>query len=124
MPQFTPWTVTDPTPNVLYNPAAVDKAVNETIQGRQTIGMNDMSVVARAAAPLLGMSEADAAQAYPGIVADLQRQGFARQAPPTYPGHAVTQSLVQRGMTVPEQYQYGLLTAPGVTDALKAARRR
>jgi hypothetical protein len=27
MPQFTPWTVQSPFPNVLYNPAAVDKAV-------------------------------------------------------------------------------------------------
>jgi len=69
------------------------------------------------------MSEEDAAKAYPGIVADLQRQGFGKQAPPTYPGHAVTTSLVQRGMTVPEQYQSGLLTAPGVAEALKAAGR-
>ena len=120
MPTFSSAQVTDPflSTNELLAPM---KAYMEQQEGQQRVGMNDMSVVARAAAPLLGMSEADAAQAYPGIVADLQRQGFARQAPPTYPGHAVTQSLVQRGMTVPEQVQGGFVTAPGVTDALKAA---
>ena len=121
MPQFTPWAVTDPSPNILFNPMAVDQAVDTHTKAQQDIGLTDMATVARAAAPLLGMSETDAAAAYPGIVADLQRQGFAKQAPSTYPGHAVTQSLVQRGMTVPEQIQGGFVTAPGVTDALKAA---
>jgi hypothetical protein len=55
------------------------------------------------------------------MIADLQRQGFARNAPADYPGHAAVQGLVQRGLTVPQQYQTGLLTAPGVTDALRAA---
>jgi hypothetical protein len=114
-----------PTPssfgNVLYNPMMVDKAVNETVQGQQQIGATDMAMVGRAASSLLGMSEDDAAAAYPGMVADLQRNGFARFAPAQYPGHAAVQGMVQRGMTLPEQYQYGLVTAPGVTDALKAA---
>jgi hypothetical protein len=121
MPQFTPWNVPSPFPNVLYNPAAVDQAANQTIEGRQKIGATDMEMVGRAAGSLLGMSEADAAAAYPGMIADLQRQGFARYAPPDYPGHAAVQGLVQRGLTVPQQYETGLLTAPGVTDALKAA---
>ena len=30
MPQFTPWTVQSPFPNVLYNPAAVDKSIAES----------------------------------------------------------------------------------------------
>ena len=30
MPQFTPWAVTDPSPNVLFNPMAVDQAIAET----------------------------------------------------------------------------------------------
>jgi hypothetical protein len=106
---------------VLYNPAAVDQAANQTIEGRQKIGATDMEMVGRAAGSLLGMSEADAAAAYPGMIADLQRQGFARYAPPDYPGHAAVQGLVQRGLTVPQQYETGLLTAPGVTDALRAA---
>ena len=127
MPTFSSAQVTDPflsTNELLAPMAAFDTHANTLLQQQehqQSIGLADMATVARAAAPLLGMSEADAAAAYPGIVADLQRQGFAKQAPSTYPGHAATQSLVQRGMTVPEQYQYGLLTAPGVTDALKAA---
>ena len=90
-------------------------------EATQTVGANDIAMTARAAAPLLGMSEEDAAAAYPGVVANLRANGFAQHAPTTYPGHATTMALVQRGMTVPEQYQYGLLTAPGVTDALKAA---
>jgi hypothetical protein len=121
MPQFTQWNVPSPFPNVLYNPAAVDQAANQTIEGRQKIGATDMEMVGRAAGSLLGMSEADAAAAYPGMIADLQRQGFARYAPPDYPGHAAVQGLVQRGLTVPQQYETGLLTAPGVTDALRAA---
>ena len=127
MPTFSSAQVTDPflsTSELLAPMAAYDTHQNQLYKqqsDQQQIGMTDMSVVARAAAPLLGMSETDAAAAYPGIVADLQRQGFAKQAPSTYPGHAVTQSLVQRGMTVPEQIQGGFVTAPGVTDALKAA---
>ena len=116
-----------PSQNVLYDTAS--GATTANVQNRlllnqeaqQTIGANDMSMVARAAAPLLGMSESDAAQAYPGIVQSLQAQGFAKNAPANYPGHAATMSLVQRGMTLPEQYQAGLLTAPGLTDALAKA---
>ena len=121
MPDFTQWTVPTPFTNVLYNPMAVDKAANDAETARQTIGANDIAMVGRAAGSLLNMSESDAAAAYPGMIADLQRQGFARNAPSEYPGHAAVQGLVQRGLTVPEQYNSGLLTAPGVTDALKAA---
>ena len=121
MPDFTQWNVPTPFTNVLYNPMAVDKAANDAETARQTIGANDIAMVGRAAGSLLNMSESDAAAAYPGMIADLQRQGFARNAPSEYPGHAAVQGLVQRGLTVPEQYNSGLLTAPGVADALKAA---
>ena len=109
-----------PSQNILYD-AASGATFLKNQEAQQTIGANDMSMVARAAAPLLGMSETDAAQAYPGIVQSLQAQGFAKNAPANYPGHAATMSLVQRGMTLPEQYQAGLLTAPGLTDALAKA---
>ena len=121
MPDFTQWNVPTPFTNVLFNPMAVDKAANDAETARQTIGANDIAMVGRAAGSLLNMSESDAAAAYPGMIADLQRQGFARNAPSEYPGHAAVQGLVQRGLTVPEQYNSGLLTAPGVADALKAA---
>ena len=121
MPQFTQWNVPDPTPNVMYNQAAIDQAANTTIEGRQKIGATDMEMVGRAAGSLLGMSEEDAAAAYPGMLANLQRNGFAMKAPPTYPGHAAVQNIVNSAIPIQKQYEYGILTAPGVTDALKAA---
>ena len=46
MPQFTPWNVPSPAPNVLYNPAAVDQAIADTQSklgqldiNRQTLGL-------------------------------------------------------------------------------------
>ena len=46
MPQFTPWNVPSPFPNVLYNPAAVDQAIADTQSklgqldiNRQTLGL-------------------------------------------------------------------------------------
>ena len=67
------------------------------------------------------MNEPDAAAAYPGIIQGLQQQGFAKNAPPDYPGHAAVQGMVQSTIPIGQQYQYGILTAPGVTDAIKAA---
>jgi hypothetical protein len=55
------------------------------------------------------------------MVANLQRNGFAMKAPPTYPGHAAVQNIVNSAIPIQKQYEYGILTAPGVTDALKAA---
>ena len=113
--------VLNPPPlNQLYD-AASGATFLKNQEATQTVGANDIAMTARAAAPLLNMSEEDAAAAYPGVVANLRANGFGQHAPTTYPGHATTTALVQRGMTVPEQYQYGLLTAPGVADALKAA---
>jgi hypothetical protein len=48
---------------------------------------------------LLNMPEADAAAAYPGMIKELQAQGFALNAPPTYPGHAGIQHLAEVGQT-------------------------
>ena len=128
MPQFTPWTVTDPTPNVLFNPIAAAQAAQTYQSGqlaqqsaRQQIGATNMEMVGRAAGSLLNMSESDAAAAYPGMVADLQSQGFAPNAPPDYPGHARLQAMVQSTIPIAQQYQYGILTAPGVTDAINRA---
>jgi hypothetical protein len=40
MPQFTPWNVTSPEPNILYNPAAVDKSIADV---RSTLGTLDLN---------------------------------------------------------------------------------
>jgi hypothetical protein len=80
---------------------------------QQDVGMADMSVVGRAAASLLNMPEDQAAAAYGPLKQSLQAQGFGKNLPDQYPGHATAQAFVQRALTVPEQYQYGLISAPG-----------
>ena len=113
--------VLNPPPlNQLYD-AASGATFLKNQEATQTVGANDIAMTARAAAPLLGMSEEDAAAAYPGVVANLRANGFGQHAPSTYPGHATTAALVQRGMTVPEQYDYGLLTSPAVLEARRQA---
>ena len=57
----------------------------------------NMAAVKQAATGLLAMPEADAATAYPGVVQELQSRGFAMNAPPTYPGHARLQAMVNGG---------------------------
>ena len=57
----------------------------------------NMAAVKQAATGLLAMPEADAATAYPGVVQELQSRGFAMNAPPTYPGHAALQGMVNGG---------------------------
>ena len=57
----------------------------------------NMAAVKQAATGLLAMPEADAATAYPGVVQDLQARGFAMTAPPTYPGRARLQAMVNGG---------------------------
>ena len=122
-----------PFPNVLYNPMAVDAAANADVTSqlaqqstRQQIGATNMEMVGRAAGTLLNMNEADAAAAYPGIIKSLQSQGFAKNAPADYPGHAAVQGMVQFSIPVGRQYRpiCRILTAPGVTNALINWRRR
>ena len=121
MPDFTQWTVPTPFTNVLFNPMAVDKAANEAQQARQQIGATNMEMVGRAAGSLLNMSPEAAAAAYPGMVANLQRNGFAMNAPPEYPGHDALQSIVNAGIPLQKQYEYGILTSPDVLKARQLA---
>ena len=51
MPQFTPWAITNPAPNVLFNPAAVDQAIADTQSKlgdldirRQTLGLEQQKL--------------------------------------------------------------------------------
>ena len=116
-----------PSQNVLYDTASgattanVQNRLLQNQQAQQQVGATDMEMVGRAAGTLLNMNEPDAAAAYPGIIKNLQSQGFAKNAPADYPGHAAVQAMVQSSIPIGQQYQYGILTAPGVTDAIKAA---
>ena len=116
-----------PSQNVLYDTASgattanVQNRLLQNQEANQQIGATDMEMVGRAAGTLLNMNEPDAAAAYPGIIKNLQSQGFAKNAPVDYPGHAAVQAMVQSSIPIGQQYQYGILTAPGVTDAIKAA---
>jgi hypothetical protein len=46
MPQFTPWAVTNPMPNVLFDPAAVDKAVSDLQSAdiNRTVALGDFQL--------------------------------------------------------------------------------
>ena len=57
----------------------------------------NMAAVKQAATGLLAMPEADAAAAYPGVVQEQQSRGYSKNAPPTYPGHAALQGMVNGG---------------------------
>jgi hypothetical protein len=48
----------------------------------------------------------------------LQSQGLAKYAPPTLPDEQSLQMLVNQTVPVQDQYKMGLITAPGLTDAL------
>jgi hypothetical protein len=52
------------------------------------------------------------------MIQSLQAQGFAKNAPAQYPGHAASQALVQRALSLPDQYKLGLMTSPGTQAIL------
>ena len=87
-------------------------------EAQQKVGATDMDMVGRAATQLLNMPEDQAAAAYPGMIQSLQAQGFAKNAPATYPGHAAVQGLVNQAMTVQQQYASGIIMPPGLADTL------
>ena len=95
-------------------------------QHQQQIGATDTDYISRAAQGLLTIGapgeagEAERAAAYPGVVAQLQRNGLARNAPAQYPGYKALQGYANMGMSVQQQYQMGLgPTPPGLAEALK-----
>ena len=92
---------------------------NQLMQQQQELTDHDVAMTGQAAAPLLNMSEQDAEAAYPGWLQDMQRQGLAKYAPPTYPGHAATQALVQRAIPLVQQYNLGIMVPPGLATALQ-----
>jgi len=89
-------------------------------QGQQQLAENEMDVMGRAAQGLLSLpDEAARAQAYPGVVADLQQQGFAKNAPAQYPGEQVLQQFRAQSLPVTQQFNLGLATSPGLIDQLQ-----
>jgi len=64
---------------------------------QQTLAATDQEMVARASAYLNTLDEDKRAAAYPGIVAQLQQSGFAKNAPSIYPGHERIAQLASMG---------------------------
>src|SRR5580765_2900081 len=78
-------------------------------QGQQTVANNEMAAMASASQGLLSLGdEQKMAEEYPKTVQYLQSLGFAKNAPPTFPGKATLEMIRARGMTVPQQFDYGL----------------
>jgi hypothetical protein len=120
--------VTSPFPdqNALFDAAKVANA-GQTYQSNQLhmqgqqmdLTAADHEQVGRLAAGLLNEPDvANRADLYARGVGMLQSQGLAKYAPPTLPDEGVLRSLVNQSVPVADQYKMGLITAPGLTDAL------
>jgi len=90
-------------------------------QGQQQLAGNEMEMLGRAAQGILNLPDDQQAAAYPGVVANLQRMGFAKNAPSAYPGKAALQQFVGQAIPVENQYRLGIVTPPGLTAALAGA---
>jgi hypothetical protein len=115
-----------PDQNILFNAASgmttsqVQRNQLLNQEAQQTIGANEIGMMARAASSILQLPEDQQAAAYPQAVAELQRQGFAKNAPSIYPGADTLRRVQAMGLTLPEQYQYGVVTAPGLQGQIDA----
>ena len=110
---------------LLRNDLLAKLAPYQVQQAQQQTGEAETEMLARAASGLLDPKaypdEASRAAAYPSVVADLQRLGFAKNAPSIYPGEAALRRVQQMGLSLKDQYQIGLVTTPGYDAAVKAA---
>src|SRR5215469_7827258 len=104
------------TQNQLLNQETAALMPYKVQEAQQQVGTADMAAVGQASQALLNNypDEQSRAAAYPGIVADLQKQGFARNAPSAYPGEAALRTIIGRSLSVQEQYNLGLATSPGL----------
>jgi len=79
---------------------------------KQEAGQREMEVMSRIATGLMGLPEDQRANAYPGAVQYAQSLGFAKNAPPVYPGHERVAQLASLGIPAEKQYeQQGVRTA-------------
>ena len=125
--------ITSPAPNQLFDPllAGQQQEQQQMIQSNQLANQGqqlklddaDAEQVGRASAGILSASndEAVRAQLYPKVVGLLQSQGRAMRAPAQYPGEAALRALVSQTLPVEEQYKLGIITPPGLTEALARA---
>jgi hypothetical protein len=88
---------------------------------QQKQGANDIAMVGQAAQGLLALpDEASRAAAYPGVVANLQRDGYAKNAPASYMGEAGLRQIVAQSLPVTQQYNLGLASSPGWDAAVRS----
>jgi len=105
---------------LLRNDLLAKLAPYQVQQAQQQTGEAETEMLARAASGLLSMpDEASRAAAYPSAVSDLQKLGFAKNAPSIYPGEAALRRVQQMGLSLKDQYSLGLVSNPAITDALK-----
>src|SRR5215472_13330695 len=75
-------------------------------EAQQQVGGNEIEMMARASQGLLSLpDEASREAAYPGVVASLQQQGYARNAPAQYPGEARLRSIAMMGIPSVDLYK-------------------
>lgn len=109
--------IQSPNPSVLFNPLAVDAQVQgmqrnrllmqQAVEDRQVARMDrEREEVGRVSASLLSLDPAARPAAYSAAVADLQRNGLARQAPAEYPGDGRIEQMARAAM--PAQAQFAL----------------
>src|SRR6185503_10833696 len=93
---------------LLRNDLLAKLAPYQVQQAQQQTGEAETEMMARAASGLLSMpDEASRAAAYPSAVADLQRLGFAKNAPSIYPGETTLRRVAAMGIPSAEQWKYG-----------------
>jgi hypothetical protein len=88
-------------------------------QAAQEAGAREMTAMANASQGLLSLpDEATRAQAYPEVVRYMQSLGFAKNAPPTYPGEQALQQIRARGLPVEQQFNLGIAGGSALSDQL------
>ena len=93
-------------------------------QGQQGLATNEMDMIGRAAQGVLSLPADQRPAAYTAAVSNLQRYGFAKNAPAQYPGDAALQGFANQSIPVADQYKLGLVTPPGTQAAIDAALGR
>ena len=92
---------------------------------QQEAGQKEMGVIGQAGQAMLNLSdEASRAAAWPGMLQNLQANGFAKNAPTTYPGEQAMKLAVARSLPVPDQFGLGMATSPAQLKALQDIYRQ
>jgi soluble lytic murein transglycosylase-like protein len=75
-------------------------------RAQQEIGGTEIEMLARGSQSLLALGdEAKMAEQYPSTVAELQRYGFAKNAPSVFPGRAALERIAAMGTSSEKQYE-------------------